>query len=227
MKRKYILVVDVETANSLDDALVYDIGFIVADLHGNILEKASYAIHEIFTLRPELMASAYYAEKVPAYFKEIQSGERVLVDFYTARRAMLDFMKKYNIKEVYAYNASFDARALNTTFRYLTKSKFRWFFPYGTKMKCIWSMACDTILQQKTYKKLALENAWFTASGRYFLSNAETAFRYMTGEHTFEEQHKGLDDVLIEYQIMLHARRQKKKMNSNINRQCFMKLKIV
>ena len=40
MKRKYILVVDVETANSLDDALVYDIGFIVADLHGNILEKS-------------------------------------------------------------------------------------------------------------------------------------------------------------------------------------------
>lgn len=226
MKRKHILLVDVETANSLEDALVYDIGFIVADLHGNIKETASYAIREIFTLRPELMASAFYAKKVPAYFVEIRNGERILANFYTARQALTQMMKQYAIKEVYAYNASFDVRALNTTLRYLTKSKYRWFFPYGTKIKCIWSMACDTILQQKTYKKLALANAWFTDSGKYFLSNAETTFRYMTGDHEFVEQHKGLDDVMIEYQIMLHARRQKKKMNSNINRLCFIKMKI-
>ena len=226
MKRKYILLVDVETANSLDDALVYDLGFIVADLHGNVKEKASYAIREIFTLRPELMASAYYAEKVPTYFVEIKNGTRVLTDFYTVRRAVVLLMKQYNITEVYAYNASFDLRALNTTQRYLTKSKYRWFFPYGTKIKCIWSMACDTILQQKTYKKLALANAWYTDSGKYFLSNAETTFRYMTGNHDFTEQHKGIDDVMIEYEIMLHARRQKKKMNTNINRQCFLKMKI-
>lgn len=226
MKRKYILLVDVETANSLDDALVYDLGFIVADLHGNVKEKASYAIREIFTLRPELMASAYYAEKVPTYFVEIKNGTRVLTDFYTVRRTVVLLMKQYNITEVYAYNASFDLRALNTTQRYLTKSKYRWFFPYGTKIKCIWSMACDTILQQKTYKKLALANAWYTDSGKYFLSNAETTFRYMTGNHDFTEQHKGIDDVMIEYEIMLHARRQKKKMNTNINRQCFLKMKI-
>ena len=32
-------------------------------------KKASYAIREIFTLRPELMASAYYAEKSACLFQ--------------------------------------------------------------------------------------------------------------------------------------------------------------
>lgn len=226
MKRKNILVIDVETANSLDDALVYDVGFIVADLHGNVKEKASFLVKEIFTLRPELMATAYYAEKVPSYHAELRQGKHQLVDFYTMRQAVLNAMKRHNVKEVYAYNALFDLNALNTSQRYNTKSKYRYFFPYGTQIKCIWSMACDTILQQKTYKKVATAQNWFSPSGKFYSTNAETVYRYMTAQYDFNEEHKGLADVEIEYQILLHARRQKKKMNQNINRGCFMKLRV-
>lgn len=225
-KRKNILVLDVETANSLEDALVYDVGFIVADLYGNVKERHSYLIRDIFTLRPELMQSAYYADKVPSYFVELKQGKHAMTDFYTMRQVILRLMKEYKIKEVYAYNANFDRNALNKTLRYLTKSRFRWFFPYGTEFKCIWSMACDTIFQQKTFRKVALQHAWFSPSGRFFSSNAETAHRYMTGAYDFNEEHKGLADVEIEYKILLHARRQKKKMNQNINRYCFMKMRV-
>ena len=38
-RKKYFLVVDVETANSLDDPMVYDVGFLVGDKQGNIYEK--------------------------------------------------------------------------------------------------------------------------------------------------------------------------------------------
>ena len=226
MKRKNILVIDVETANSTEDALVYDVGFIIADLHGNVKIEKSFVIKEIFTLRPELMTSAYYAEKVPSYHKELAEGKRELVNFYTMRKTLLDLMKQYEVKEVYAYNARFDRNALNTTYRYLTKSKYRWFFPYGTQIKCIWTMACDTILQQKTFRKIALREQWFSASGKFFLSNAETAYRYMTGDYDFIEEHKGLDDVRIEYEILLHARRQKKKMRTEINPGCYHKVRI-
>ena len=42
-KRKhYYLVIDVETTNNLDDALVYDIGAAIVDKRGNIYENVSY-----------------------------------------------------------------------------------------------------------------------------------------------------------------------------------------
>ena len=48
MKKKFYLVLDVETANNLEDALVYDIGFAVVDNKGRIYKTASYVIREIF-----------------------------------------------------------------------------------------------------------------------------------------------------------------------------------
>ena len=43
-RKKYYLVVDVETANSAQEALVYDLGFAICDKKGNI-----YAILSIDT----------------------------------------------------------------------------------------------------------------------------------------------------------------------------------
>ena len=68
---KYIMVLDVETANDMVDPLVYDVGYIIADLHGNIFEQKSVCIHEIFNLRKDLMETAYYANKIPSYYKEL------------------------------------------------------------------------------------------------------------------------------------------------------------
>ena len=37
----------------------------------------------------------------------------------------------------------------------------------------------------------------------------------------FKEEHKGLEDVRIEVEIMAHCFRQHKKMNTNINTSCW------
>lgn len=220
-RKKYYLVVDVETANDLDFPLVYDVGFLVGDKQGNILEKFSFSVSEMFDHYQDLLQSAYYAEKLPSYATEEATGQRIKTSFFSMRKVFIDILKKYNIKEVYAYNASFDRRALNTTQRYLTKSKYRWFFPYGIKFKCIWNMACTTIFQQKTFKKMAQAKNWKTASGLNISSNAETAYKYITGEDNFIEQHKGIDDVLIEYEILLRCVNQHKKIKTNINPACW------
>ena len=47
-RRKYFLVVDVETANSTEQALTYDIGFAVCDKQGRVYESRSYAVSDIF-----------------------------------------------------------------------------------------------------------------------------------------------------------------------------------
>lgn len=221
-RKNYYLVVDVETANSTEDGLVYDIGYAVCDKKGNIYHKESLVIYDIFVGEKDLMKSAYYAEKIPMYEKGLKENKFKMVSFLTAYKMIRNIIKEYNVKNVCAYNASFDTKALNTTLRYITKSKMRWFFPYGVNVMCIWSMACDTIYQQKSFIKQALRENWLSESGN-IKTSAEIGFRYMSNNVDFEEQHTGLADVEIECQIMARCFRQHKQMTKKINRMCWRK----
>ena len=220
MKKDYYLVLDVETANSTDDPLVYDLGFAVCDRKGNIYEAESYVVSDIFYKETELMQTAYYHEKLPKYYEGIREKAFKVINFYMAKKRIADLIEKYNIKAVCAYNASFDTKALNTTQRYLTNSKYRYFLPYGTEVYCIWHMACQVICTQKRYIKFCLDNGFVSESGN-IKTSAETVFAYMTKNEKYEECHTGLQDVLIETQIMAKCFAQHKKMNKKINRLCW------
>lgn len=217
---KYLLVVDIETANIIEDALAYDIGFAVTDKRGRIYETGSFMVSEMFFDYKDMMKTAYYAEKLPKYWEDYKEGTRKIASIYTIRKIMLGLMKEYNIKDVFAYNANFDRTGLDRTIRFLSKSKTRWFFPFGTKFHCIWHMACQTIFQQKTFQKVAFLNDWLSAKGN-IQTSAEIAHRYLTCDFQFMESHTGLEDVLIETQIMSMCFRQHKKMDTKINRLCW------
>lgn len=218
--KKYYLVLDVETANSTDDALVYDLGYVVCDKKGNIYEADSFIVSDIFYKEAELMQSAYYAKKIPMYIEGIKSRAFNVVTFYEARTKLLEAMRKYNVEAVCAYNANFDYTALNTTQRWLTKSKYRFFLPYGTKVYCIWHMACQLICTQKSYIRFCLENDFVSPSGN-IKTSAETVYAYITGDICYEENHTGLEDVLIETKILAKCFAQHKKVEKNINRFCW------
>ena len=218
--KKYYLVLDVETANSTDDALVYDLGYAVCDKKGNIYEADSFVVSDIFYKEAELMQSAYYAKKIPMYIEGIKSRAFNVVTFYEARAKLLEAMRRYNVEAVCAYNANFDYTALNTTQRWLTKSKYRFFLPHGTKVYCIWHMACQLICTQKAYIKFCLENDFVSPSGN-IKTNAETVYAYMTGDICYEENHTGLEDVLIETKILAKCFAQHKKVEKNINKFCW------
>ena len=220
MGKDYYLVLDVETANSTNDPLVYDLGFVVCDRKGNIYEAESYVVSDIFYKETELMQTAYYHETLPKYYEGIKEKAFKVINFYTAKKRIADLIEKYNIKAVCAYNASFDTKALNTTQRYLTNSKYRYFLPYGTEVYCIWHMACQVICTQKRYIKFCLDNGFVSESGN-IKTSAEAVFAYMTKNEKYEECHTGLQDVLIETQIMAKCFAQHKKMNKKINRLCW------
>lgn len=213
-RKNYYLTLDTETTNSLDDALVYDIGGAIHDKKGNIKEKFSFVITDIFC-QNGLMESAYYKEKIPRYEEQLIKGERTKVTFFKARKHILNLMKKYNVKAVVAYNARFDLNALNTTIRYLTKSKYRYFFPYGTTIYDSLKMTRDTIGKQKSYYDFCHKNGFLTKHRTPQLQmKAETVYRYMTNDINFIESHTGLEDVMIEIQIFARCIRQHKKMRT-------------
>lgn len=219
-KKKKYLVLDVETANSMDDPLVYDIGFAIADNTGKIYEEQSFIISDVFSEMEEIMKTAYYAKKIPLYKERILKGESKVVSFMYARSFILNLMKKYNCKTVMAYNANFDTKALNVTLRYLTRSAKRWFFPYGTEINCIWNMACQVLYTQKKFAKEAVNNKWYSTS-KNLKTSAEIGKNYISNTTDFEEEHTGLSDVKIEIEIFVKCVKQHKKMNRNINRICW------
>lgn len=191
---------DVESANTTDDPFVYDIGAEFTR-NGKLLERKNYVIRDIFVHERELMKQAYYADKIPQYIEDLQNNDREMTNFLYMRKDLLTTMRKYNCTKICAYNCHFDRNALNTTLRYLTKSKRRWFFPYGTEFICIWNMACQTICQTDEYKQFAETNNLISNHGKNYRATAEAVYQFLTNDPSFVESHTGLQDVQIERQI--------------------------
>lgn len=219
-RHHYVLVLDTETANTLTDeygnldmtnVLVYDCGWSVVDTNGNIYEERSFVNRDIFCEERELMRSAYYAKKIPQYVAEIQAGLRTMADTYEIRQHMLADMEMYGITEVVAHNARFDLNALNTTLRWQTKSRFRYWFPYGTDIWDTMKMARDVIHKMPTYKAFCEEYGLKTKNGR-LSTTAESLYKFITNDPSFVESHTGLEDVQIEREIMFYCYRQHKPM---------------
>lgn len=215
-KRKtYYLTIDTETANSLDDPMMYDIGGAIHDRKGNVEETFSFIIYDVFCADRALFDTAYYAEKRPMYEKQIAAGQRKIVSIYTARSHVADLCKKYNVKAIIAHNARFDYRSTNYTLRYVTKSKSRFFLPYGIPMWDTLKMAQDTICKQKTYIRFCERNGYLKQNGTV-RATAEILYRYISNNNDFVEDHTGLEDVLIEKEIFAKCMAQHKKMRKNV-----------
>lgn len=219
-KNEKFIVIDTETANSIEFPLAYDIGFSVMDRKGKVYEQKSLVVYDIYAKEREMMQSAYYAEKLPKYEEKLKSGERKMVTLFTAKKIIKEIMEKYNTNLVYAYNMNFDKRALNNTQRFTTEEKYKWFFPYGTEFRCIWHMACQVLLARPSYIKFALQNGYVSEADN-IKTNAECCYRYVTKNTEFEEEHQGLDDVKIEAEILLACFAQHKKMDTKPYQACW------
>lgn len=220
-RKNYYIVLDTEACNTdVDDmrsSLVYDLGYAIVDKQGNVYKTRNLVIKDIYKDEEELMKSAYYASKLPQYEEELEDGTRKMVTLATARNLLKADCEEYNVKAIIAHNAGFDCRALNTTIRYLTGSKVRYFYPYGVELWDSLKMANDTICKQKTYINFCKENGYMTAHKTPKpRATAEILYRYITGNDAFIEKHTGLEDVMIEKEIFAKCIRQHKKMRKEL-----------
>ena len=213
-RKSYYILLDTETCNTrmvdgkldMSDVLVYDICWAIVDKKGNVYKTGAYLVDEIFNEEQELMASAYYAKKIPEYIEQIAKGERVVERWYKIRRELVADMEMFNTNIIIAHNARFDYNALNTTTRWLSKSKYRTFIR-GAEWWDTLRMARQTIAKQKMYKHFCEEHDFLTATGRLKLT-AEVLYRWITKNVDFVESHTGLEDVLIEKEIFSYFVRQ-------------------
>lgn len=215
-----ILVVDTETANMVAQPIPYDFGYAIVNLETKqILLRRSFVVAEIF-LDKEMMSSAYYAQKCPKYWEDIKSGKRELKRVLSIRKQILADMRDFQVKDVYAYNMGFDKRSANNGIRYITGSSIRWFFPYGTEFHCIWNMACTSILRSKWYIRYAEEHNLISEKGN-LLTSAEACYKYITKNEDFAEDHTGLEDVMIETEILFKILKSRMKYDDSVKAGCW------
>ena len=220
----YGIMLDTETANTqmeedgkLDMRFVlpYDFGFAVIDSHGRVYEKFSFVNSDIYIYEKDLMRSAYYANKLPQYEKDLAEGRRIMANTYNIRRVLLEKIKEYNCKFVCAHNTYFDLNACNNIQRWTTKSKYRYFFPYGLEFWDTLKMARDVLSKRPTYRKFCEEHGYLTKQNqcRY---TAEIIYQYIMQDTDFSESHTGLEDVEIEVQILAYLVSRKKAMRKKL-----------
>lgn len=197
--RTRIMMIDTEATNGLDCPIVYDVGYQIFSLDEGVLCERSFVNADVFC-DAELMASAYFADKIPDYWQEIVSCQRTLKKWFNIKKQIAEDCKKYGVEIACAHNAAFDNRALNITQRYQTTSKYRYFLPFGVEWWDTLKMARETLKHNEDYGTFCYENDYLTARGcrRY---TAEIIYRWLTGNADFEESHTGLEDVKIERQI--------------------------
>lgn len=212
--KQYGIMLDTETANTIEEegkldtkyVLPYDIGFAVIDTEGNIYEQFSFVNSDIFIKEFALMQSAYYVDKIPQYIVDLANGTRTLADTLTIRKALLNAIKKYECTFIVAHNSRFDLTACNNIQRWTTKSKYRYFFPYGIEIWDTLKMAREVFKNDENYIAFCHENGYVTKhkTPRPQMT-AEVIYRYLTGNTDFIEEHTGLEDVLIEVEIFKYC----------------------
>lgn len=215
-KKYYYLTLDTETAGDLDNPIVYDLGGCVHDRNGNILERFSFVITEVFSNKG-LMNTAYYCEKIPTYLMGLNK-EWTPTTWYNARQYIFNLLEKYDIQYVCAYNARFDYKALNNTMDYLTQGRYKWFFRYN---QVIWldtmQAVNQTIADQKKYIKYCVNNGYMTnhKTPRPQVK-AEIVYRYLTQQNDFIESHTALSDSEIETYILMKCFKKHRKMDARL-----------
>ena len=210
---KYLFL-DCETAETSDEngkvdahnGQAYDLGLMVIDETGKVYDQISLVNEDVFFGMPEAMRNAYYADKMPQYLADMRMGKRKILNTWQIYRKFHEMCQKYDIKGIIAHNAFFDVNALNATMRYQTKSRVRFFLPWGMKIIDTLALARNTFAKDPQYVAWCVENGYMTNHNvpRPRLT-AEILYRYITGQEDFTESHTGLEDVQIEKEIYLNC----------------------
>lgn len=196
---KKIIVFDTETVN-INKPFCYNVGWVVADMEENgsfqILEEKEYMVKQVW-YNTMLFSTAYYADKKELYHDRIKQHFIEVKRFDELMEILSNTINYHNVEIAYAYNSPFDERV----FHFMTE----WFHTPNPMAEIpvfdIRAYFINSVKNDDDFKMFCEEHNLFTDSGNYS-TTAETAFRYLMGEVSFEEEHTALADSEIELSIL-------------------------
>lgn len=217
MARNYIVIdtEGVDTQKRTDgqpnpsSGLFYDMGYLVIDGEsGEVLQARSFINSDVFFNLP-LMRSAYYAEKRPQDIAGMGTEWEVASTLTIYQKLKAD-IKRYEVRDLWAYNARYDMSIMNSTIRQMSNGFQAYFIPFKCRWRDIWDYAGSTICNTRKFVKWCLENGYTTANGNPSTS-ADTVGKYLRGDQDYIERHTALQDARDEAFILSEARKRKQK----------------
>ena len=207
MKSKIIMVLDTETVGL--EGHIYDIGYVITNKRGDTLAEQNWLVEENFT-NPKRMMGAFYAGKHFSHYSRMLQDQKIRLTPWAEIVATLRAdLAEHGVTVIAAYNAGFDFRVLRQTHADLGGTDAIVQSP--VEILDLWQFACETKLQQKQYANIARACGWVSPAGN-IKTGAEFAYRYVSGDHSFIEDHTALSDARIEVAIMAECFRQKKSV---------------
>lgn len=194
MKEKYIIILDTESTMKQK---VFDVGVVVANTHGKIIYKKAWIIKNNFTTQ------LFFEDKRTLYLNRLLN-DNYPMSYNTPQEViddLTDIIVQYNIKEVYAYNASFDKRMIEqlaNDFNLTNPMK-------DLKFICLWYLSAQSFMQKKEFKDYCIKNKFTTEKNNYKTS-AEVAYSFIKKLPQFSEEHTALEDCIVEYEIYLECK---------------------
>lgn len=204
-----IAVIDTETATLNGD--VFDFGLVITNKKGEVLATYEALVAEVFNDLAKMKKAFYFSKVDSFYMPNIRCGRMTIKPWATICKEVNKLFKIHNVDTVAAYNLAFDRRVIINT----GKANNGFMAIHDKKLLDLWRVSCETLLQQKTYKKLATKLGWVSAAGN-IQTSAEVAYRYGVGDWEFSESHTALDDALIETELLQKLFKLKKKVNYGI-----------
>lgn len=188
------MILDTETVG-LIKPFTYDIGFMVLDEDLNIVESRHFIIEQVYRNK-ELFATAYYNTKKPKYTSLMKGKKAEKIKLGHATQKIATIIRKYNIKNVYAYNSNFDRNSIKFTTEF-----------YGVKNPFADLQFIDIMILAKKiynsceYQAFAIKNDFTTEKGN-LKHTAENVYAFLTRNENYKEEHISIPDCKIELEIL-------------------------
>ena len=209
LKKKLNFVIDCETSGNGSKQRVINVGIVIGDNYGNVLERVEYNIKENIELaRTYPVNEQYYLEKVLFLnnVKWISTTEW----YHKFSELLFKYAPDYTL-ELWSYNANFDYRAITNDWKREHLISNRKLQQLDENWSCIWN-ASSLFFQRRSFQEFTRKYGYITPKGNV-RSSAEVVHRYLTRDVSFIEEHTGLEDAKIEYDILCTLLKQRKKLD--------------
>ena len=216
---------------SIAKPLIYDLGWQIVDRKGNVYAKRNFLITEIFSVPSVFNTAYYcekrpiYLEMLKNNKIDLVNWETAIsvlmadlekVTDVGAYNSMFDYKKALPFTDLYIsklYSPDFNKweEMQNSFIDKIVNEKSnssKTFDPdhfnfrgNNYSMFDLWGLACTHLLNNDNYREMCNNYGWTSASGKYYKTSAETAYRFLKGNTDFIESHTALDDAEIETEI--------------------------
>ena len=200
-KPTLFMVTDIET--TLKKRIAFDIAWRIVDRCGREYGSGSYVIRESFAVDVP-----FFKEKLGHYFDDAYAKLIVPASILEVReeynRQIRTLIEAGHRVILCAYNAAFDFKYLPETVAALTGGKVTRWLDQKAELMDIWAYWGASV--PRNYVALP------SASGKYYSTSAESAYRWEFNQADFVERHIAWHDCLIESDILLKTLKRKKPL---------------